>query len=149
MKTIEHSAYLDYSAEQMYRLANDVAHYSEFLPWCAATKVISESETAMTASITVKKGPVEQSFTTDNTLDKNAAIHMQLRDGPFKTMTGQWTFKPLSDTACKASFTLQFEFESKLLALALSPLFEKIANTMIDAFVARAGEVYSEAGLSR
>jgi len=39
--------------------------------------------------------------------------------------------------------SLQFKFKSKLLDLTLSPIFTKIANSQLDAFVARAKKIYS------
>lgn len=146
MQTIEHSAYLDFSAEQMYCLANDVANYPEFLPWCSATHVLEENDSSMTASITVKKGFVEQTFTTDNLLVENQSILMKLRKGPFKTMMGEWQFVALGEGASKVCFQLKFEFDSRLLSMTLGPVFTKIADTMIEAFVERAKQVYGVRG---
>ena len=40
--------------------------------------------------------------------------------------------------ACKVNFTLTYAFASKTLALLVGPVFDKIASTMVEAFVTRA-----------
>ena len=68
---------------------------------------------------------------------------MQLLEGPFEQLSGEWRFEPLGDNAAKVFLSLQFKFKSKLLDLTLSPIFTKIANSQLDAFVARAKKIYS------
>jgi ribosome-associated toxin RatA of RatAB toxin-antitoxin module len=53
----------------------------------------------------------------------NARIGMQLKDGPFKQLNGAWTFTPLNDNACKISLELEFSFASKLVDIAIAPIF--------------------------
>jgi ribosome-associated toxin RatA of RatAB toxin-antitoxin module len=57
-------------------------------------------------------------------------------------MDGHWRFKPLGDTACKIEFRLHYEFSSHLLEKVLGPVFNHIADTFVDSFVKRAGQVY-------
>jgi len=72
-------------------------------------------------------------------------IEMRLIKGPFKHLNGFWRFDALKDeSACKISLDLDFEFENRLLALAVGPVFSQIANSMVDAFCKRAMEVYGE-----
>jgi ribosome-associated toxin RatA of RatAB toxin-antitoxin module len=144
MSKIEHSALLEFSAQQMYDLVNQVDRYPEFLPWCAASEILAETDDSMTAMIKIKKGIIEKAFTTENQLIPTQSITMNLINGPFKSMQGLWQFKTLSDTACKTSFSLEFTFDSKLLALTLTPIFTKIADTMIGAFQQRALDIYGE-----
>ena len=69
-------------------------------------------------------------------------IEMQLLDGPFEQLSGEWRFEPLGENAVKVFFNLQFKFKSKLLDMSLSPIYTKIANSQLDAFVARAKKIY-------
>jgi ribosome-associated toxin RatA of RatAB toxin-antitoxin module len=68
---------------------------------------------------------------------------MRLLDGPFKHLEGVWIFEPLGDAACKVSLNLDFEFSSKIIGLTLGPIFNKIANSLVDAFIQRANSVYA------
>ena len=94
------------------------------------------------ASIELAKAGIHQSFTTRNTYQDKSLIELQLVNGPFKSLHGYWRFETLNDKACKVSLDIRFEFSSKLLTMTLGPLFSQICNTLVNAFVDRAREVY-------
>lgn len=142
MPIIQRSALVNYSAEAMYNLVNDVDAYPEFLPGCKDSKVLARESDMMKASLLVAKAGVKQWFTTKNTLEPARHIHMQLVDGPFKRLTGGWTFSALSDEACKIELNLEFEFTSKLTELAFGKIFNALAASMVKAFTERAKQVY-------
>jgi len=139
---IQRSALLPYPAKALYDLVNDVARYPEFLPWCSASTVLSESETAMRAELTVAKGSITQRFTTRNVLVPGQSIEMNLEEGPFTQLHGVWTFKALGDKACKISLDLTFDYAGALVKATLGPLFTQAANTMVDAFCQRAKQLH-------
>lgn len=147
MSHIKRSALVHYSPAEMYALVNDVTAYPKFLPWCKSSKVISQSDTEMMASVEIAKGALNRTFTTKNNLQKNSRIEIALVDGPFKTLHGAWTFHPLKhDEACKIELDLVFQFDSGLMSIAARPVFTQIANSLVDAFSKRAVEVYGERG---
>jgi len=141
---ISRNALVPYSTEEMYRLVDDIESYPDFLPWCRSTKVISRDENEVKASIEIARGALNKSFTTLNRLQHNKIIEMRLVSGPFKHLQGFWRFDALGEQASKISFDLDFEFDSRLLALAVGPVFNQIVNSMVDAFSKRAVEVYGE-----
>ena len=131
----------------MYALVNDVAAYPKFLPWCRSSRIISETANEMIASVEMARGALNKTFTTRNTLHKNSRIIIQLVDGPFKMLHGDWRFHALKkDDACKIELDLEFQFDSGLVSLAARPVFAQIANSLVDAFSKRAVEVYGERG---
>jgi ribosome-associated toxin RatA of RatAB toxin-antitoxin module len=67
---------------------------------------------------------------------------MSLVDGPFKKLIGGWKFIPLSSDACKIEFHLDFEFTNMLIEMAFGRIFKELALNMVQAFTARAKEVY-------
>lgn len=142
MPSISRSALVMHSAEEMYRLINDVLNYPEFLPDCANSKIVSQTEQAMTASLLVSKGGINKWFTTENSLELNKKVVMNLVDGPFNYLTGGWTLTALSDEACKVELALDYEFSNKLLDIAFGRVFNQLANNMVQAFTQRAKEVY-------
>ncbi|MBF7073002.1 type II toxin-antitoxin system RatA family toxin [Glaciecola sp. MH2013] len=142
MPSIERNALVAYSTEQMFALVNDVNAYEDFLPGCEKSTVLEQSDEHMLASMVLSKAGVRQTLTTKNTLIKNAKIVMDLSDGPFKSLTGGWTFTPLSDDACKIELKLNFVFSNKLMELAFGKIFNALANNMVNAFSQRAKEVY-------
>lgn len=143
MPQISRTALVPYSAEQMYQLVNDVKSYPEFLPGCVGSRVLESSATQMTAAVEVSKAGISKTFTTRNTLINNQSILMHLVDGPFKRLMGGWKFTPLTPEACRIEFQLDFEFTSKLIELAFGRVFKELAGSMVQAFTARAKEVYS------
>jgi ribosome-associated toxin RatA of RatAB toxin-antitoxin module len=85
------------------------------------------------------------SFTTQNDNRSGEAIDMRLVQGPFRRFAAAWRFTPLSDEACRIEFSVEYELSGPL-ARMLSPLFDRIADTMVDAFTRRAYEVYGAQG---
>ncbi|ATO31777.1 Putative oligoketide cyclase/lipid transpor protein [Dickeya dianthicola RNS04.9] len=96
----------------------------------------------MTAAVDVSKAGISKTFTTCNTLIDNQCILMRLVDGPFRQLTGDWRFTPLSDDACKVELNLDFEFKNALIEMAFGKIFKELANNMVQAFTLRAKEVY-------
>ena len=142
MAQVNKSALVPYSAEQMYKLVDDVSAYQEFLPWCGDSKEVSRENEVVVASVTIAKGSVNKTFTTKNTSNDHQKIQMQLVDGPFKELFGFWSFQELNENACKVTLKLDYEFSNRLLGLVVGPVFNQIANAMVDSFVERAKEVY-------
>ena len=67
---------------------------------------------------------------------------MELLDGPFDELKGEWRFKNLGDNAAKVYLDLEFSFKSRIADMTISPLFKSIANSQLDAFVERAKHIY-------
>jgi ribosome-associated toxin RatA of RatAB toxin-antitoxin module len=142
MTKIDRSALVFHTTQQMFDVVNDVQFYPDFLPWCAASDVRSHSEHEMVACLYLAKAGLKYSFTTRNTLVSPTKIEFELVQGPFKHLVGQWQFAPLDETACKVNLSLNFEFSNKVASFAMEKVFTQVANTMVEAFVQRASEVY-------
>ena len=126
----------------MFELVNNIDDYSQFLNWCDSSSILNQSEDQITASVEINKGGIKQEFSTLNTLTPYESISMELIDGPFDELTGEWRFEPLGENAAKIHLDLQFKFKSILIDMALSPVFKNIANSQLDSFVARAKYIY-------
>lgn len=147
MKTVHKSVLIWYSAAEMFALVTDVASYPRFLPWCDQAAVLDETEDGMTAKVGISIAGLSQSFTTRNTHEKDRKVSLKLVDGPFSKLDGHWDFHPLgngSQRACKVDFTLRYDFDNAALAALVGPVFDKIAGSLVDAFVKRAADVYGE-----
>jgi ribosome-associated toxin RatA of RatAB toxin-antitoxin module len=145
MAHINRSALVPYSSEQMYRLVDNIAQYPQFLPWCRSTVEHERDDDQVKASIEIARGAVNKRFTTINRVQANKMIEMRLVDGPFKHLQGFWRFDELAVGKCKVSLDLDFEFANKILSLAVGPIFNQVANTLVDSFVERARSVYGKA----
>ena len=142
MTSIERSALVEYSAEKMFELVNDVAKYPEFMSGCSEARIISQTETELVGELCLSKAGISQRFTTKNTLHRPTHIDMSLVQGNFSSFSAQWQFKALTDSACKLSLQMDFEFKSGLLDYAAQKLFSSSANNLVDAIVERAKLVY-------
>ena len=142
METIKRSALIPYSAEQMFRLVDDIEQYPNFVPYCKSSQIISREDTSVCAKLEVAKSGIAKSFTTRNTLTQNETIKMELVDGPFKHLCGEWRFIPLAEDACKIELELEFEFSNKLASMAFASIFNQLIQSMVSAFTQRAEKVY-------
>ena len=142
MTKIERSAIVPFSAEKMFKLVDDIPAYPDFLPWCKSTTVYSRNEGEVKASIEISKAGINKSFTTCNINRNYSIIELNLVEGPFKSLKGQWRFEALQANASKVSLEIEFEFSNKLLSMTVGPVFSQICNTLVNSFVGRAQEVY-------
>ena len=142
MKTVEKSVLIWFTAQEMFDLVVDVASYPQFLPWCDQTHILNTEEDGMTARIGMAFGGLHKSFTTRNTHVPGRQVQLSLIDGPFKQLDGVWNFIPLGEEqACRVELKLSYSFDSVFGAL-VGPVFDRIAATLVDAFVKRAEMVY-------
>jgi ribosome-associated toxin RatA of RatAB toxin-antitoxin module len=80
---------------------------------------------------------------------RDESVVVSLVDGPFSLLEGSWRFRRLGrpghdaqEQACKIEFDLAYAFASKPLETVVSPVFDRIADSFVEAFVTRAEEVY-------
>ena len=145
MKKIARSAIVEHSAQELYAIVEDIEAYPRFLPWCLETHV-ERSGAGTRATLTVGMHGLRQSFTTQNDNRPAEAIDLRLVEGPFQRFAASWRFLPLAGDACKIEFSLEYEFASAALARLLEPLFDRIADTMVDAFTRRADDLHGAPG---
>ena len=135
MPKIQRSALVEHSAARMFGLVNDVAAYPRRFDWCAAAEVLEADDDHVVARLDLGIGGFHTWFTTRNRLAPPHHIDMELRDGPFRKLSGRWQFHALDESACKVTLTLDFEPQSLLLAPALSLGMQALADRMVDDFV--------------
>lgn len=145
MKTVSKSVLIWYSAAQMYQLVTDVDRYAEFLPWCERARAVSSDADGMLAEITIMFAGIRQTFSTRNHHVPDRQVAIKLVNGPFSRLDGEWNFVPVGgvgERACKVELTLHYGFENPILSKLVGPVFDKIADNMVEAFIKRAKQVY-------
>jgi ribosome-associated toxin RatA of RatAB toxin-antitoxin module len=143
MREIRRSALVPVPPQRMFELINDIEHYPQFVPGCHAAEVLERQGNLLRARLTVGTGALRTSFTTRNQLEPHRHIQMDLEEGPFRSLTGRWTLEPLQMaggevSGCSVELLLRFEVKGGLMGLALGPLVERMAASLVDAFVMRA-----------
>jgi ribosome-associated toxin RatA of RatAB toxin-antitoxin module len=169
MKTVHKSVLIWYSAEEMFSLVTDVASYPAFLPWCDRAKLLTQDAEGVTAEIGIAISGIHQSFVTRNTHIPGRRVHLALVKGPFSKLDGEWLFSPLGapvealananananatadvvvnntvevQRACRVDLRLNYSFDNAALSALVGPVFDRIAGSLVDAFVKRAEQVY-------
>jgi hypothetical protein len=144
MNSVSRSALVAFSAQQMFDLVEGVEQYPQFLPWCSGASVSLRDPEVTHATIQINYRGIKQSFSTKNRKEPPGLMTLQLVEGPFRSLDGEWRFTPLGDTACRIDFRLSYEFAGALLEKLVGPVFGHIAGTMVDAFLKRADSIYGQ-----
>ena len=135
-----------HSAERMFDLIEACEHYPDFLPWCSGATVVARDETTVVADISVNYHGVRFDFRTRNPKRRPTAMTIHLEHGPFRHFDGVWDLTPLAADGCRIDFALRYDFDSTAMARIARPVFDRIANTLVDRFVARADQVHAPGG---
>jgi ribosome-associated toxin RatA of RatAB toxin-antitoxin module len=142
MTNVSTSVCVNYTPDEMYELVNDVQSYPDYIPMCREVRLLSSTPEKLKATITMAKGKIKLSFTTENTMETGRFIRMRLVEGPFKRLNGVWHFEPSGDKGCEATFRLDFEFANALLSMAFGGFFKEVTESMVDAFCRQAVRKY-------
>ena len=145
MHTLKRSAIVPYTQKQMFELVNNVKEYPNFLPWCNSSTIISQDTQEVVASLEIAWKGIKKTFSTKNILFPYEKTEISLVNGPLQQMTGVWQFEKLDEHACKVLLDLEFAFTGSFIDRLFQPVFQHIANTLVDAFVKRARELYGRA----
>ena len=151
MKHVNKSVLLWYSPHELYEIVTGVESYPQFLPWCERVEVLARDAQGPTVRLFLAYSGIRHAFTTRNVQVPDESVHISLVDGPFSLLDGLWRFIPLPlgspigsgvEAACKIEFALRYEFSNGILEAAISPVFDRIANTFVDSFVRRAEQIH-------
>lgn len=142
-KVIERNALVNFSAQQMFDLVNDIEAYPSYMAGCEGASVLDRGEGWLVARLDLAKSGLHHSFTTRNTLQPPERMTMELVNGPFKKFRGTWHFKPLSESSCEVKFYLEYEFSNFLLGMAAGPVLSQLAGEQVDSLCQRARVVYN------
>lgn len=148
MPTINQSALVMFSPQQMFDIVADIEAYPEFLQWCRNTQLIEQSGDEVVATVEIDYKGIKQSFTTKNVNTQPSSIAMGLHedDGSFEHLGGGWSFSPIDmdgKQACKVEFNLDFSMRNKIASTIFKTVFKQIISSQVDGFIKRAEALYS------
>ncbi len=164
MKTVHKSVLIWFSAEEMFALVTDIASYPAFLPWCDRALVQAVEVDGVVAEVGISISGIRQSFVTRNVHSHvgllGRKVQLSLIKGPFSDLNGEWCFTPLEASpvavdsslssepmpaprACRVDLRLNYSFDNVALSALVGPVFDRIAGSLVDAFVKRAEQVYT------
>ena len=128
----------------LYALVADVKAYPEFLPWCLAARIRSQSDDQLIADLIIGFQMFKERFTSYVNLNQDdLTIEVEYADGPFKYLKNKWKFHPHPE-GCEIEFYVDFEFKSRLLQTVIESLFTEAVKRMVGAFEGRANQLYGQ-----
>ena len=133
---------LPYAPEQLFDLVADVGRYQEFLPWVAATRIRSDSETEMVADLIVGFKALKETFTSRVKKDRPHRIEIDYIEGPLKYLHNEWAFRPDGKGGTDLDFKVDFAFRNRLFEALAGTMFDTALRRMIGAFETRAHQLY-------
>jgi coenzyme Q-binding protein COQ10 len=142
---------MPYSPEELFDLVADVKRYQEFLPWVAATRIRSDSETLMLADLVVGFKSLKETFTSRVTKQRPRKITVEYVEGPLKYLKNDWEFEPDGKGGTNIAFCVDFAFRSRIFEAIAGQMFDRALRRMIAAFEERARVLYGvrSTGISR
>ena len=137
---------MPYTPEQMFDLVADVKRYPEFLPWVAATRIRSDSETLMVADLVVGFRSLKETFASRVTKHRPDKLVVDYIEGPLKFLHNSWSFEPDGKGGTKIDFCVDFAFKSRIFESLAGQMFDRALRRMIGAFEERARDLYGSEG---
>lgn len=135
---VRRSALLAMPAAHLFDVIEAAEHYPAFLPWCAGAKILLRDDELVSADLQMRMAGMNFEMRTRNPKRRPEYMAIHLERGPFKRFEGEWQLKVLAPEACKVAFLLDYDFDSAFMTRAAGPVFNRIADSMVDAFVQRA-----------
>ena len=129
-----------HDCEYLYDLVNDTDEYTNFLPFCTQSQVLSQEDNKKTCLLVFSKGPVEQKLVTRNELQPHRRIDFFLEEGPFSHLYGYWTFEPKSGGTIVKLY-IEYAFSHTFIQMTFGPFFKSLSHELVEVFCERADEL--------
>ena len=140
---------INFSKDQMFDLVADIDSYSQFLPWCDNSNIISmevenDGNTMIIADLDIGYKSLSYTYRSEVKLSDNKDyIKVNHVEGPFKRLINEWKFEELPNNKCKVSFFIDFELSSKIFNLLMNEFFDIAFKRMVNSFQDRAESIYT------
>ena len=142
MTTISRQTTVPYSCDQMYDLVSDIENYSHFVPRCTESVINVRDGREVRATLHFQYKGINLGLATLNLNSPPSRITMKLSEGPFKYLRGEWVFISSGDGGCKVKLRMDFDFSNRIYESIFKLTFNRLALSLLDAFVGRARAVY-------
>ena len=133
---------IPHKPEDLFELVADVKRYPEFLPWCLAARIRTQTEKELIADLIIGFQVFKEQFTSKVAMDKEALfIDTSYADGPFKYLQNHWKFLPHKD-GCEIDFYVDFELKNSFFNAIMTKSFQFVLDKIADSFQKRAEELF-------
>lgn len=137
MPTHHEVCVLPYRREDLFQIIARVEDYPKFLPWLRSTHVYERREDSFLADLTIGYGPLNESYTSKVTFEKNTWVRAECIKGPFRVLETSWTLRDACE-GTEVELHIMYEFSSFILQKLLSGVFEEASQKIMQGFKDRA-----------
>jgi len=124
-----------YTAAQLFQVAGDIEAYPDFLPYCVATRILTQDGNLLTVDNVFRWGAVRVRFASKADFQPTHAIDIHSTDGPFKELQISWRFEEIAAETCQVSLTVIWQLRVAALN-SLAELFDRsMTQRTIKAFI--------------
>lgn len=142
MRSYQDEIIADYSCKQLFDLIIDVEKYSEFIPWCAASRILNKQDNYFDAQLVINFKNITECYTSKVNYIPYNKISVRQLEGPFSYLLNEWQFEKISNNQTKIKFSIEFAFQSIILDKVIGIIYQKAISKMTDSFLDRAHKLY-------
>ena len=123
----------------------DVERYPEFLPWVVSARIFRRKDEILWTDLTMGTALVHRRFTTIAVLDRPRLVEIKSHDPIFERFEQIWTFQPSDEGGTDIEYQVDVGLRSPLLHALMGVSFAGRAETMVNAYIRRARQLYGPA----
>ena len=145
-----------HSAENIFAIVAAVGSYKEFLPLMTQSRVmhrktLPDGRESFDATTTIvhDKLRIHETMHSHVIVDRESStVTAHSADGPLKSLDTRWVIRPLSNGGSEIEFSVDYALKSRSLQFLLSGMFDLVVRKIMNAFEARADELYGSRSAS-
>ena len=142
MIDISYKKTLNYSPKNIYEIVSDVDFYSQFIPGCVSSEIISREGNVIEAILELKYLVMSGKFKSRVTLDpKKLTIISEGIEGPFSSIFTKWSFDEV-DEGVLVNINIVLDLNNKIFESILKRNLKKIISQVVLSFEERADILY-------
>ena len=142
MIDINYKKNLNYSPINIYEIVSDIDFYSQFIPGCTSSEVISRKGNEVEAILGLKYLVMSGDFKSRVTLDsKKLTIISEGIEGPFNSILTKWSFDE-ADNGVLVNVNISLDLKNKIFEKILKRNIKKIISQVVTSFEERADILY-------
>ena len=142
MIDINYKKILNHSPINIYEIVSDIDFYSQFIPGCISSEIISRKGNAIEAILVLKYLVMSGNFTSRVLLDpKKLTIISEGIEGPFNSVLTKWSFDE-ADDGVLVNINLSLDLNNKIFESILKRNIKKIISQVVLSFEERADILY-------
>jgi ribosome-associated toxin RatA of RatAB toxin-antitoxin module len=135
---VERTLLMPHPIETVFDIIEQAEHYPRFIPWCTKAVILERDDTMVWAILTMRVAGLNLALETRNPKRRPEWLQLKMVRGPLRRFEGEWRLTALNATACRIGFTLEYDITDPVVSRLAGPVFARMADTLVDAYVARA-----------